>query len=107
CTYAQSSEQALDMLNYLAPDYIFIDINMPKTNGYDCLAKIKAKPGLTSSCIVMYSNGIDDKAAEKATTLGASHCIQKTENISDLVTQIRELVETRGQMVSAADLKEN
>jgi DNA-binding NtrC family response regulator len=107
CTYAQSAEQALDMLNYLAPDYIFVDINMPKANGYDCLMKIKAKPGLESSCIVMYSNGIDDKSAAKAIMLGATHCIHKTENISDLVREIRQLIETREQHVSSAEMNKN
>jgi CheY-like chemotaxis protein len=94
CTYAQSSEQALDMLNYLSPDFIFVDINMPGANGFDFLRKLKEKPGLVQASLIMYSNGIDATVTEKATALGANFCIPKTENIGDLINAIKNLLET-------------
>ena len=38
---ADSCETALDILNKLEPDYIFIDVNMPRINGMICLERIK------------------------------------------------------------------
>lgn len=35
CTYASSGLHALEMLNYIQPDFIFINFNMPVMNGAD------------------------------------------------------------------------
>jgi DNA-binding NtrC family response regulator len=41
CTYASSASQGLQMLQYLHPDFIFIDYNLPPTNGLRLLSEIK------------------------------------------------------------------
>ena len=38
---AYSCEKALHLLKDLDPNYIFIDVNMPKTDGMICLQEIK------------------------------------------------------------------
>ncbi len=39
CTWATDPLQALDMLHYLKADFIFMDYNMPKMNGIECIIK--------------------------------------------------------------------
>ena len=44
CVSAEDGEKALTMLQSehgLLPDYIFLDLNMPRLNGRQCLAEIK------------------------------------------------------------------
>ena len=92
CTYAQSAEQALEILNYLKPDVVFVDINMPRINGLECVKKIRAKEGHEQTHIVMYSNGINDISLEEARCWGATSCIRKTNSIADLVTAIQQVL---------------
>jgi DNA-binding NarL/FixJ family response regulator len=93
CTYAQNAEQALEILNYLKPDVVFVDINMPKINGFECVKKIRAKDGHAETRIVMYSNGVNDVSIEEAHKWGATSCVRKTNSIADLVLAMREILD--------------
>ena len=94
CTYAQSAEQALEMLNYLKPDVVFVDINLPRVNGFECVKKIRAKDGHSQTHIVMYSNGLNDISLEEARCSGATSCIKKTNSIADLVAAMHRVLES-------------
>ncbi|HTE23518.1 response regulator [Flavitalea sp.] len=94
CTYAQSAEQALEILNYLKPDVVFVDINMPRINGLECVKKIRAKDGHAKTHIVMYSNGLNDINLEEAHRWGATSCIKKTNSIADLVAAMHHVLES-------------
>lgn len=54
CLYSIDGEKALSLLNRLTvkPGYIFLDVNMPKMGGKECLTKIKADPDLCSDVAV-------------------------------------------------------
>jgi CheY-like chemotaxis protein len=43
CLTANNGVEALSLLtqNSFVPDYIFLDVNMPKMNGIECLRSIK------------------------------------------------------------------
>src|SRR5690348_4134639 len=72
CTYANSARQAQDMLKYLEPDFIFVDYNMPDTNGLQMLLDIKNKLGSEKPKVYLYSIFIDEKMQLAAKSLGAS-----------------------------------
>jgi CheY-like chemotaxis protein len=92
CTYAQAAEQALDMLNYLKPDVIFIDINMPRINGLECARLIRAKPTHPDTHIVIYSSGISDTTLQESLASGANTCLTKTTSIGDLVSAMEKVM---------------
>ena len=100
CTYAQSAEQALEILNYLKPDVVFVDINMPRVNGFECAKKIRTKAGHAQTHIVMYSNGANEVSIEEAHRWGASSCIKKTNSIADLVAAMKKVLDS-GDAVSS------
>ena len=85
CTYASKSEQALDMLNYLTPDVIFIDMDMPLINGFDCVRRIREKANHKETNIVLYFNNLPDELAREAVATGVTSCVRKTISISELV----------------------
>jgi CheY-like chemotaxis protein len=91
CTWANGLEQATQLIKELQPDFVFIDINMPRYDGINCLKKLKELDALRNSTFVMYSTYISDEDHDKALELGASHCIHKPENIRVLLKQLTGL----------------
>ena len=94
CTGARDLEEALKFLKYNSPAYIFIDFNMPKTNGLECLVKIKALKKLEKSKIILYSNYIDEEMNAKAIELGAFRCVKKPNMTNLLAKRIREILQS-------------
>jgi CheY-like chemotaxis protein len=84
CTSADSGDKALAVLDLVGPDIIFLDINMPRMNGLDCLKHIRKKPGYIKTPVIIYSTGINMQTAAIAEKLGATKCIKKTGSISSL-----------------------
>lgn len=57
CLTAHSADEALQILNsdIELPQYIFLDINMPKVDGNACLKEIKKDKRLRQIPVIMYS----------------------------------------------------
>jgi len=57
CLVAKSADEALQILNseIELPEYIFLDINMPKVDGNACLKEIKKDRRLNRIPVIMYS----------------------------------------------------
>jgi CheY-like chemotaxis protein len=71
-TYAMDGPEAFDMLgNGYVPDIIFLDINMPGMNGWQCLTKLKANEQYRHMPVVMYSTSSYQHEIDKAFELGA------------------------------------
>jgi DNA-binding NtrC family response regulator len=94
CTHAKDLGEALEFLHDSSPGYIFIDFNMPKTNGLKCLAEIKKLKNLEKSKIVLYSNYIDDEMSNRAIELGAFKCVKKPNMINLLARRLKEILKT-------------
>ncbi len=90
---ADSCDNALDMLKHLEPDYIFIDLNMPRTNGIICLQEIKKIKRLAHIPVYMYSTGINTKEGQKALQLGAVDYLVKTNSLSTLGALLKKIID--------------
>ncbi len=89
CTWATSPDQALDMLRYLHADFIFMDYNMPKINGVECIAKIREMERCNHIPVVLYSSELDDILIKRAGEAGASFFLKKTSDITSLGSQLK------------------
>lgn len=78
------------------PDIIFLDINMPVMNGWDCLKKLKNNSAYQSIPIVIYSTSSARKDIETAYNLGALVFVTKPENFEELY-RILEVIATSAQ----------
>lgn len=92
CTLAKDLNEAIEFLNDNSPAYIFIDFNMPKTNGLECLAEIKKIKKLEKSRVILYSNHIDEEMKDKAMALGAFKCVKKPNMINLLARRLKEIL---------------
>jgi CheY-like chemotaxis protein len=81
-----SSEDALSILTnelITRPDYIFIDITMPKVTGYECLQVLRKIRAFQNTSIILYSTTLPTTIAEKLKEMGASFTFQKPFRIAD------------------------
>src|ERR1041384_622628 len=80
CEKAKNGEEALRILadlNRRLPDYIFLDLNMPRFNGKQCLAEIRRNDRLNQVPVIIYSTTKHNDDVRETLELGASHFIIK------------------------------
>jgi CheY-like chemotaxis protein len=75
------------------PDYIFIDINMPKMNGIDCLKMLKNMERLSYTRMYMYSTSADGRMLEESRSLGATDYIVKPAKVTELKNKLSIIFE--------------
>jgi CheY-like chemotaxis protein len=95
CISAEDGIKALEKLNgdtSFIPHYIFIDINMPRMNGCECLAAIKKIKRLKNVPVFMYSTSSDPNIISRTKHLGATEFIVKPASIKELVLILTEVM---------------
>lgn len=94
CVVARSAEEALMILNsdMDLPQYIFLDINMPKIDGNSCLKEIKQDERFSKIPVIMYSTYNGKKEIEMYRGLGADY-LPKQNSYNDLVVALRQVLQ--------------
>jgi CheY-like chemotaxis protein len=93
CIQVEGGEDAVELLmnSEMAPDFIFMDINMPRMNGYECVREIYQYPNLKNTTIVMFSSTFNPRDQVEFGVLGLKYLL-KTSNLKSLVESIRKLI---------------
>lgn len=93
CIHLDSGFKALEFVakSEILPDYIFIDINMPKMDGFECVEEIRSLPGMKAISIVMYSTAFRPDDHLRFHRLGIRY-LKKTSRLSELVESIKQLI---------------
>lgn len=86
------------------PDVIFLDINMPIMNGWECLKKLKDNTDYNSIPIIMYSTSSAKRDIDMAYSLGAQLFLTKPEDFGEL-SQILEVVATSSRDTLLSQLR--
>ena len=87
CVYAEDGIHALQKLaedRSFSPTFIFIDINMPRMNGVQCLSEIKKIDRLQDVPVYMYSTSANKSIAEKCRQLGAADYLVKSASMEEI-----------------------
>lgn len=87
CTTAFDGKQALAYLQNntdALPDFIFLDLRMPRFSGKKCLLEIKKDANLKSIPVVIYTTSNDVEEAKELQDLGAVHFISKPSNPDEI-----------------------
>jgi CheY-like chemotaxis protein len=99
CIMARNGEEALEGLKRRTlptPDLIFLDLNMPRLNGMQCLRALKKDSCFEHIPIVIYTTSKlkeDKKAAMQA---GAAGFVTKPTSLTDLCEAITEILADQG-----------
>lgn len=96
CISAKDGREALDILHdeqQTLPDYIFLDLRMPRVNGRLCLKEIKATERLKHIPVIVYTTSQDLIEAVEMESQGVVKFITKptsTEEIYYVISQALE-----------------
>lgn len=103
--FAKDGIEALRVLSAeeTNPDIIFLDYNMPRMNGLECLKKLKANAKTKNIPTVMYTTSGDREQEKVVLLLGADYYMQKTTSFKTLCEEVDRLITL---VEKKADLRE-
>lgn len=95
CYTVDSAEGAIKFLSTsrVIPDIIFLDINMPGMNGWECLARLKKEHRIQDVPIIMYSTSREAIDIRKASELGALCLFIKPDRFTIIKDVLSSIVE--------------
>lgn len=76
---AEDGEEGLEKALKTNPELIFLDIKMPKMDGFEVLKKLRDAEETKDTPVLILSNFDDQDLIEKGLTLGASEYIIKSQ----------------------------
>jgi CheY-like chemotaxis protein len=89
CVKVFSGEKAIDLLaTDYRPDFIFLDINMPVSDGKKCLAEIGKNEAKNDIPVIIYTTSKRKVDIEETHDLGAVHFITKPTALKELCDEI-------------------
>ena len=90
CLFASDGADALSQLRKLEqlPNFIFLDVNMPRMDGKECLKELKKDAILKDIPVIMYSTTFTKESIAEFQTLGSAHYLLKPTNMIKLPEQI-------------------
>lgn len=96
CSLAENGKKALQRLQTLdtLPDLIFMDINMPELNGFECLKELKKCPLLQTIPVIMLSTSVSHKDIDHSNALGAKMFFTKPSSYTKLCELLKKIVTT-------------
>ena len=94
CIFANDGLDALKKLHQdetFIPHYIFIDLNMPRMNGRQCLIEIKKINRLDQVPVIIYSTSSEPTDILETKALGATDYVAKPPSISMLTKTLAQI----------------
>ena len=99
-TIVHTVNDGIEFMEYLAkngnhlPQLIFLDLNMPRKNGLECLKEIRSNYKLNDVAIAIFSTSLAEKDIEEIFINGANVYINKPNSFEDLKKALNKVVLT-------------
>ena len=100
CKIARNGEQALELLRNIEvplPNFIFLDIRMPRLNGKKCLFEIKKDERLKHIPVIIYTTSKAVEESKELRAMGAFHFISKPRNADEIFYLISFVMEEHAE----------
>lgn len=85
-------EAAIAAARELRPAVLVLDVMMPKRNGLEVLAEVRADPGLAPMKVLLLSARVQETDIERGVGAGADAYLAKPFRAQDLVAAVEELL---------------
>lgn len=89
------------------PNMIFLDLNMPKKSGLECIAEIKASASLAHIPIIIYSTSMDHLVIDTLYKMGANYYIQKPAEFASIKSVIKKVIALFDQALLGSRSRDN
>lgn len=112
-TKVSTFNDGVELMNYLndpesvLPNILFLDLNMPKKNGIECLHEIKSNPRFDDIAIAIYSTSSSEEDIEETFVLGANIYIKKPSDFASLKKILSDVVSINWQYHTSGLNKDN
>lgn len=92
CRFANNGLEALEHIEVPPPfDLIFLDLNMPVMNGYECLTTLKQKDQYKNIPVVIFTTSKNKSDIERSKQLGAHLYVSKPTNFTILCSKLSRI----------------
>ena len=93
-TLAVNGKKALQQLETIRelPDLIFLDINMPELNGFECLKELKRSERYKMIPVIMLSTSVSQKDMNYSMELGACKFFTKPSSYTKLCELLQKII---------------
>ena len=95
CFSASDCEEALELLKggtIGLPDIIFLDLNLPRINGKQCLVALKEDARLQRIPVIIYSTSSEKREIDEVARLGAVHFLTKPNRFVELCNALSYVI---------------
>ncbi|MFN8437836.1 MAG: response regulator [Cytophagales bacterium] len=112
-TKVQMYHDGVQLMDYInsevsrLPHILFLDLNMPRKNGIECLKEIRSNSDFKNITIAIYSTSSSEADIENTFALGANIYIKKPDNFNELKKVLTEVLTTSWQFETSGLNKEH
>ncbi|RYU92601.1 response regulator [Emticicia agri] len=89
------------------PDLLFLDLNMPRKSGYECLVEIKQQISLQALPVIILSSAIKPTEMDNLYQNGAQYYVHKPSSFKQLIQVIEQLLSLPEEKKQFQPIKEN
>jgi CheY-like chemotaxis protein len=102
-TAVHDGEQLMQLLIYETkelPDILFLDLNMPRKNGFECLSEIKRSNKLKQLPVIVFSTSFEQEVVNMLYQNGAQYFIRKPSEFS----QFKKIIQQSLTLIAQGDI---
>ena len=104
-TAVHDGEQLMSLLSkadYQLPNVLFLDLNMPRKSGFECLSDIRLNKDLADLPIIIFSTSYEHEVVNVLYSNGVKYFIRKPAEFKDLKT----IIEIALKLISEGNLSQ-
>jgi len=99
---AGNGDEALRLVESFVPDVVLLDVMMPQRSGFEVCRKIRQNPELSGVKIVMLTARGRDAERDRGLSLGANAYVTKPFSTKELMSTVRDLLDSTAQRDGSA-----
>jgi len=97
CLTTANGQEALHLLqtSETLPNFIFLDLNMPRMSGKQCLTQLKHSERLSKIPVIIYTTSKLDADKEETMQLGADYFLTKPTSMQQLKEELKSVFDKK------------
>jgi two-component system, OmpR family, alkaline phosphatase synthesis response regulator PhoP len=89
---ARNGEEALEKIRAERPSLVFLDVMMPKKNGYEVLEEVRRDDAIRGTYVILLTAKGQDSDRERGLSLGANEFMTKPFSPALILGRMREIL---------------